>query len=77
MKVSKKIQNKMHRLANLTAQASELAREINIYFEEHGYDIDSLRSGDGETLDELDYGNDITDAFCTRMEMGDFEDCKL
>lgn len=77
MKVLKTIQNKMHRLAKLTAQASELAGEINAYFEDNGYDIDELRSGDGETLDELDYGNDITDVFCTKMENGDFEDCRL
>ena len=67
----------MHRLAKLTAQASELDREINNYFEEHGYDIDELRNGDGETLDELDYGNDITEKFCARMENGDFEDCRF
>lgn len=77
MKVSKTIQNKMHRLAKLTAQASEIAREINNYFEDNGYDIDGLRNGDGETLDELDYGNDITDAFCARIENGDFEDCRF
>lgn len=77
MKVSKEIQNKMHRLAKLTAKASDLDREINNYFEEHGYDIDMLRSGDGESLDELNYGNDVTDEFCIRMENGDFEDCRL
>ncbi len=29
----------------------------------NGYDIDELRAGNGNTLDELNYGNDITDQF--------------
>lgn len=72
MKVSKEIQKKMHKLASLTAQASELAREINDYFESKGYDIDELRAGDGETLDELDYGNDITEKFVEDMANGKY-----
>lgn len=73
MKVSKKIQNKMHKLAKLTAQASLLDREINEYFESRGYDIDKLRAGDGTTLDELNYGNDITDNFVYDMQNGKYE----
>lgn len=72
MKVSKEIQKKMHKLASLTAQASELAREINDYFEGKGYDIDELRAGDGKTLDELDYGNDITEEFVEDMANGKY-----
>lgn len=63
MIVSKEIQRKMHKLAKLTSQAAILDREINDYFEINGYDIDELRAGDGSTLDELNYGNDITDQF--------------
>ena len=63
MIVSKEIQKKMHKLAKLTSQAAILDREINDYFEINGYDIDELRAGDGNTLDELNYGNDITDQF--------------
>lgn len=73
MKVSKKIQNKMHKLAKLTAQASLLDREINEYFESRGYDIDKLRSGDGTTLEELNYGNDITEVFVHDMQNGKYE----
>lgn len=76
MKVSKEIQKKMHRLASLTAQASVLDREINQYFEEKGYDIDELRAGDGMTLDELNYGNDITDRFVEDMACGKYEWCR-
>ena len=76
MKVSIKIQNKMHKLSKLTAQASLLDREINEYFESKGYDIDELRSGDGTTLDELNYGNDITDVFVYDMQNGKYKKVK-
>lgn len=76
MKVSKEIQNKMHKLAKLTRQASTLDREINEYFEEKGYDINELRSGDGTTLDELNYGNDITDIFAKEFTSGKYEYCR-
>lgn len=76
MKVSKEIQNKMHKLAKLTRQASILDREINEYFEEKGYDINELRSGDGTTLDELNYGNDITDIFAKEFVSGKYEYCR-
>lgn len=73
MKVSKEIQNKMHRLAKLTRQASILDREVNEYFEDKGYNIDELRVGDGTTLDELNYGNDITNLFVEEFENGKYE----
>lgn len=73
MKISMGIQNKMHKLAKLTSQASVLDREINDYFENKGYDIDELRSGDGCTLDELNYGNDITDIFVEDMKNGKYK----
>lgn len=76
MKISKSIQNKMHKLAKLTSQASVLDREINDYFESKGYDIDGLRSGDGTTLEELNYGNDITNTFVNDFENGKYEYCR-
>lgn len=72
MKVSKKIQSKMHKLASLTSQAAMLDREINDYFENKGYDIDELRTGDGTTLDELNYGNDITEQFVKDIANGKY-----
>ena len=69
MRISKDIQGKMHKLAQLTSQAAMLDREINNYFESKGYDVDELRSGDGTTLDELDYGNDITATFVKDLKM--------
>lgn len=76
MRISKDIQRKMHKLAQLTSQAVMLDREINNYFESKGYDVDELRSGDGTTLDELDYGNDITATFVNDFENGKYEYCR-
>lgn len=76
MKISKNIQNKMHKLAQLTSQAAILDREINDYFESKGYDIDGLRSDDGTTLEELNYGNDITNTFVNDFENGKYEYCR-
>lgn len=76
MKISKNIQGKMHKLAQLTSKASMLDREINDYFESKGYNIDELRSGDGTTLEELNYGNDITNTFVNDFENGKYEYCR-
>lgn len=73
MKVSKAIQNKMRKLANLTTSARELAYDIDNYFIDKGLDIETLRRGNGISLDELDYGNDITDLFVKWAER-DFDD---
>ncbi|SCI19879.1 Uncharacterised protein [uncultured Eubacterium sp.] len=53
-----------------------LDREINDYFESKGYNIDELRSGDGTTLEELNYGNDITNTFVNDFENGKYEYCR-
>lgn len=76
MRISKDIQGKMHKLAKLTSQAAVLDREINDYFESKGYNIDELRSGDGTTLDELNYGNDVTEIFVNNFENGKYEYCR-
>lgn len=76
MRISKDIQGKMHKLAKPTSQAAILDREINDYFESKGYDIDELRSGDGTTIDELNYGNDITNTFVNDFENGKYEYCR-
>lgn len=76
MRISKDIQGKMHKLAQLTSQAAVLDKEINDYFESKGYDIDGLRSGDGTTLDELNYGNDVTEIFVNHFENGKYEYCR-
>lgn len=81
-KIPKLIQNKMHQLAKLSAKSSRLSGEIDDWFTKHGYNVDevscgdSLRSGSGLSLEELEYGNDITDEFCEAFKNGEFESCK-
>lgn len=62
------IKSKMHRLAKLSKKASELDSEISEYFISLGFDEESLRCGNGNSLEELMYGNDVTDEFCTYIE---------
>ena len=47
--------------------------EVWLHYEGKGYDIDELRAGDGTTLDELNYGNDITNLFVEEFENGKYE----
>ena len=72
MKIPKYIRDKMHKLAYLHYKAAELSKVVDNWFIEHGFDIEELRDGSGASLEELDYGNDVTDAFCERVENGDF-----
>lgn len=68
MKFPEHIKNKMRRIAKLHREGSELSQEVDNWFANKGYDNEYLRSGDGISLDELDYGNDITDEFCEWIE---------
>lgn len=53
-----------------------MTRKINDYFESKGYDIDEFRSGDGTTLEELNYDNDITNTFVNDFENRKYEYCR-
>jgi hypothetical protein len=64
MKVSKEIQVKMHKIAELSSEVKKLSKEVDQYFIDKGFDIEELRCGNGRSLEELEYGNDITDNFC-------------
>lgn len=73
-KVPLYIKDKMHKLAKLSKEASELEDEISEWFCSKGFNEDALRCGDGASLEELNYGNDVTDEFCKRIENGEFDD---
>lgn len=79
IKIPKYIKNKMHRLAKLSLESRHLSQEIDDwFFKNYGTDerwIEALRSGSGLSLEELEYGNDITDEFCEAFERGEFEAC--
>lgn len=70
MAIPKYIRNKMHSIAALHAQASELMGQVEDYLAKHGYDIEEIRDGSGASLEELDYGNDVTEELCQRLEEG-------
>lgn len=72
MKIPKHIKEKMRKIADLHRKGAEISREVDDWFIDHGFDIDNLRCGDGYSLEELDYGNDVTDTLCERIENGEF-----
>ena len=68
MKVPKYIREKMHRIALYARMASGLDREVGLWLERHGIDVEKLSDGGGDGYEELGYGNDITDELCARIE---------
>lgn len=73
MKVPKYIQARMHKAAAYAQKMNDEMRIVDAWFERNGYDSDVLRSGDGYSLEELEYGNDITDVFCEEFEAGKYD----
>lgn len=73
MKIPNHIKQKMHRLARLQATANELSRELDSWLEKQGFDIEKLRCGNGISLEELNYGNDVTDELCDWIENNEGE----
>lgn len=72
MKVPEHIREKMHKIAELHRRATDISDVVDSWFIEHGYYMEDLRTGDGRSLEELDYGFDVTDDFCDRFEAGEF-----
>ena len=68
MKVPKYIREKMHRIALQARMVSDLDREVGIWLEWNGIDVEKLSDGGGDGYEELSYGNDITDELCARIE---------
>lgn len=70
MQIPKYIREKMRRGARFHAKAAWEISQVEKWLEKNGFDVDALRDGSGASLEELDYGNDVTDALCDRMEAG-------
>lgn len=68
MKVPKYIRKKMHQIALYAGMASNLDREVGLWLERNGIDVEKLSDGGGSGYEELGYGNDITDELCARIE---------
>lgn len=74
MNVPQHIRSRMHRAARLSKAMDEEMRIVDDWFINRGFDIEKLRCGDGVSLEEIEYGNDVTDIFCEKVENGDFEE---
>lgn len=68
MKVPKYIREKMHRIAFHARMVSDLDREVGIWLEQNGIDVEKLSDGGGSGYEELSYGNDVTDELCAQIE---------
>lgn len=68
MKVPKYIREKMHRIALHARMVSDLEREVGIWLEQNGIDVEKLSDGGGSGYEELSYGNDVTDELCAQIE---------
>ena len=68
MKVPKYIREKMHRIALHARMVSDLDREVGIWLEQNGIDVEKLSDGGGSGYEELSYGNDVTEELCAQIE---------
>lgn len=68
MKVPKYIREKMHWIALHARMVSDLDREVGIWLEQNGIDVEKLSDGGGSGYEELSYGNDVTDELCAQIE---------
>lgn len=79
MKIPKYIQDKMRKAAFYSRKSQILVEEVDQYIKDN-YDgteensddhLEPWRCGNGISLEELEYGNDITDKF-TEWALSDF-----
>lgn len=68
MKVPKYIRKKMHQIALYAGLAARLDREVGLWMERHGVEVERLSDGSGYGYEELSYGNDTTDELCELIE---------
>lgn len=71
MKIPSYIIQDMRRIVKHAQAVSEISARVDEWFESHGFTAEELRCGDGCSLEELEYGNDIVDAFVEKMEKED------
>lgn len=68
MKIPKHIREKMHKIALYASKASTIDREVGLWLERCGFNVQELSDGSGFGYEELLYGNDVTDALCDLIE---------
>jgi len=74
MKVPKHIRAKMESALKHFQAAHKLMNDIDQYLDGHGVYLLSVRCGDGGSLEEIEYGMDVIDEICARLESGEFEE---
>ena len=68
MTVPKYIENKMRRALRHYQTANYLMDDVNLWFESKGYDMLALRDGDGQSLEEIEYGTEnAVDEFLEKL----------
>lgn len=70
MKVPKYIREKMHRIALHARMVSDLDREVGIWLEQNGIDVEKLSDGGGSGYEELSYQCKADTAFQNYQETG-------
>lgn len=78
-KVPKHIRHAIHRIAELNAQAQKYMGDVEAWLDYYGFNSSTdyvddykfptpLRDGSGIGLEEFEYGVDVTDEFCKKLE---------
>lgn len=70
IRIPKAIQAKMHRAAAMYAKCAGLMEEIDGFLQSKGISPEVYRTGNGVSLEELEYGNDVTEQFVEWAEEG-------
>lgn len=68
MKIPKYVIDDMHRAAHHFAAGGEIMSRVDYWFETNGFNMEQLRNGDGRSLEELEYGNDVTDLIIQKLK---------
>lgn len=66
--IPKHIRMKMNLITKYSNLMKYYSEQVNDWLNEKGFSDDYLRSGDGCSLEELEYGNDITESLCNKLE---------
>ena len=69
MKIPKHIRMKLRNIATYSCLVEKNMKAVETWLESNGFDIekDGLREGSGCSLEELEYGNDISEELCERI----------
>lgn len=68
MKIPKYVKASMKRCVKHNNIAAEEMKNVETWLDFHGVDVEKLRDGCGISLEELEYGNDVVDELCERIE---------